>query len=133
MSCVTISLVLDTSPYSTSPMMPNRWSTSTPRPMSTLPAASTRTAVFSTSSKTAATASASIVVVREVAPTQTYSPSHGRSSADIAPPPPPPPRSAAFSGVDGAVHRVRSAVQYGKIRRVECARDRRRAGERRWR
>lgn len=32
-------LDLDTSPYSTSPVMPNRWSTSTPRPMSTLPLA----------------------------------------------------------------------------------------------
>jgi len=63
MSCVTVSLVLDTSPYSTSPMMPNRWSTSTPRPMSTLTVA---TADGNDNDKTtiATTAAAAVIALR---------------------------------------------------------------------
>lgn len=51
---VTVSRVLDTSPNSTSPMIPNRWSTSTPRPMSTLSAARCTGNSHSTSAATAA-------------------------------------------------------------------------------
>jgi len=112
MSCVTVSLVLDTSPYSTSPMMPNRWSTSTPRPMSTLAAASTRTAAeLSTSSRTAATAAnASIAVVGSVKYRHRVTtalscgvmmPSVVRSVFRYWP-------RSATRGIDGAVHRVRS-------------------------
>lgn len=63
MLCVTFSLVLDTSPYSTSPMMPKRWSTSTPRPMSTLVvAASAWTAAWNTANRMVANTPRAIAI-----------------------------------------------------------------------